>query len=868
MSNGNKLTSHSLYIDPIYEKYEEDQRNALVKWKAALEACLNDIHDVGGFGTAKHISSFVNPGLEVVGSLIPLPLIPRDAENIKRICRQAPFGKGDETVVDTSVRKTWELDRGQFRISNPAWDSFLFSVLAEVSQKLGVLFKRHKDSERAPGMIGTLVISLPSKHEGGEVHLSHGGKTLVCKTAQSSAFDLSALAWYSDVTHEVTELTAGYRLILTYNIILTTGNASSTSLFASQQNQLRTLLTEWRASEYDVEQQLYVLEHQYTPSSLSLRNLKGQDRAVCQALHRICSSNGFLLLFAKVTKSRYEEEYWDEGLRLSIDSILNCDGVEIASKLDIKMEDILGPDPFEGRDADSEDEEFTGNESMPATLRYHNTAAMIIPRRRLAEFFNRWDKDKNGDSAIKLMDIALRFPLNGSAQAAIARWAVTLRSDDLYRKAVRSCLLDSSLDELIIVIAHAIREAFAEDYSKLPDWNFWLSGLIANCHNLTQLSSALTQIEHLLGDSSIQGSLKEWRCTVLEKLLGSKRVLDKQDYDFIIGLLCARANDLDWISTRIIAKLADSGNRILISCILEYLLWDDRGKKLTNAEVIARSILQSSSPKLNLTTEDLANSYFPSHTREQMGEYCDEFVGLLSDFLKLKWNDEAKALLESSCSRIVSTLNRGPTSHKQLDRTGIKRFLLSLISVLQGYWVVPLPSTRSLFEALLRKYIIADIPQYPQRPSGWAHKPRGCTNNCYDCQIIDKFLRDDLVQETSFQMDDRERFHVKSLLPSEVFEIRIDSSTRPITLIVKKRGTEFQVDLNTYREQLQVVEGELKMFRHEYTKQLLGDDLYHELIMLESTPESEGAAKGGPEARKRKAEEPPELPNALKRPKQ
>lgn len=50
-------------------------------------------------------------------------------------------------------------------------------------------------------MIGTMVVSLPAKHEGGEVHLSHAGKRHVFATSESSALDLAALAWYSDVTH-------------------------------------------------------------------------------------------------------------------------------------------------------------------------------------------------------------------------------------------------------------------------------------------------------------------------------------------------------------------------------------------------------------------------------------------------------------------------------------------------------------------------------------------------------------------------------------------------------------------------------------------------------------------------------------------
>lgn len=44
-------------------------------------------------------------------------------------------------------------------------------------------------------MFATLVIALPSKHEGGELHVTHAGKMEVFKTSKFSEFDSSYLAW-------------------------------------------------------------------------------------------------------------------------------------------------------------------------------------------------------------------------------------------------------------------------------------------------------------------------------------------------------------------------------------------------------------------------------------------------------------------------------------------------------------------------------------------------------------------------------------------------------------------------------------------------------------------------------------------------
>jgi hypothetical protein len=45
-------------------------------------------------------------------------------------------------------------------------------------------------------MFGTLVICLPSKHEGGEVHVMHGGQKKILATAESSEFNYTYLCWF------------------------------------------------------------------------------------------------------------------------------------------------------------------------------------------------------------------------------------------------------------------------------------------------------------------------------------------------------------------------------------------------------------------------------------------------------------------------------------------------------------------------------------------------------------------------------------------------------------------------------------------------------------------------------------------------
>lgn len=127
---------------PTSEAGNVDARSTQVTsskaWKKEFFDRLADIKTFGDFACMTRYSHHINPGLELAGSLVPLPLVTRDADAIKAQCEQAPFGRGDDTVVDVSVRKTWQLDASLFRCSNPAWPAFLDTVLQEAVQKLGM----------------------------------------------------------------------------------------------------------------------------------------------------------------------------------------------------------------------------------------------------------------------------------------------------------------------------------------------------------------------------------------------------------------------------------------------------------------------------------------------------------------------------------------------------------------------------------------------------------------------------------------------------------------------------------------------------------------------------------------------------------
>ena len=77
------------------------------------------------------------PSLSVAGRIFGLPLCEAQARNLIELASRAPFGRGEETIVDTSVRCTWQLSPSQFTVNNPDWQESIQTLLARVKADLG-----------------------------------------------------------------------------------------------------------------------------------------------------------------------------------------------------------------------------------------------------------------------------------------------------------------------------------------------------------------------------------------------------------------------------------------------------------------------------------------------------------------------------------------------------------------------------------------------------------------------------------------------------------------------------------------------------------------------------------------------------------
>jgi len=68
----------------------------------------------GNFAFNRTYTDRPNPAIFAGGhGLLGLPLNAREAAELKTHCKQAPFGQGERTLADTTVRDTWEMNASE-----------------------------------------------------------------------------------------------------------------------------------------------------------------------------------------------------------------------------------------------------------------------------------------------------------------------------------------------------------------------------------------------------------------------------------------------------------------------------------------------------------------------------------------------------------------------------------------------------------------------------------------------------------------------------------------------------------------------------------------------------------------------------------
>jgi hypothetical protein len=274
----------------------------------ALESLLGGVRRPGDFSV--HGALALPMPLVQVDGVGPLsfPLPDAQATALVAAAELAPYGRGEQTVLDTSVRRVWQIDAARVRVGGKSWPASLERVLAEVARGLGCegapiraelykllvydaggFFLSHRDSEKAPGMFGTLLVQMPSPHTGGELLVRHGSREACIDLSATDGSELGFAAFYADCEHEVRPVTSGHRLCLVFNLLRgVAGDAPPAGApgYDAETAQAATCLGEAFSAEGAPPKLVWLLAHQYSQAELGFDALKGADAAVAGVLRR------------------------------------------------------------------------------------------------------------------------------------------------------------------------------------------------------------------------------------------------------------------------------------------------------------------------------------------------------------------------------------------------------------------------------------------------------------------------------------------------------------------------------------------------------------------------------------------------------
>jgi hypothetical protein len=312
--------------------------------KDHLAAVLGEVRAPGSF-SAQRKAPAGDLHLEVRGlGPLTLPVPEAQARQLCQLARPAQYGKGEQTLLDRRVRDTWEIPKSRVKLDKRAWNRTLLPVLEGLRADLGLppgsrlraewhsmlvyapgqFFVPHQDSEKDDSMVGSLVVTLPSTFKGGALVVRHGGETA---TYTSPGKSLSFVAFYADCHHEVKPVTAGYRVVLTYNLLVEDGAGTAAPADAPPEvlDALARCLDEHFTA--DGNRLVYLLDHEYTARSLGWSQLKGTDARRATALRQAAARAGCEVVLALADvhetwscfetgwdRDRYSRGYrrWDE----------------------------------------------------------------------------------------------------------------------------------------------------------------------------------------------------------------------------------------------------------------------------------------------------------------------------------------------------------------------------------------------------------------------------------------------------------------------------------------------------------------------------------------------------------------------------
>src|SRR4051812_11265105 len=398
---------------------------------AQLASLLSTVRRPGDFFAAGTTELLI-PSLEVEGvGPIALPLLPMQAAQLMAAADVAPYGRGEQTLIDPTVRHCSQIHPDRVRLGGRHWTRTLDGIVAEAVKGLGVsdtvaaefyklliygpgvFFVGPRATEKADGMFATLVVVLPSTHTGGELVVRHKGREIRLDLRRQDPGEVGFAAFYADCVHELLPVTEGHRLTLVYNLIRRgQGRPPEPPGYEREQARVEALLGRWREGksrrpgDATPEKLVYLLQHAYTPAQLGFTAPKGADAAAAGVLASAapqagCALHTALLTIEESGAAEYAESYgsrrgrwveeeveageiFDRAVTLSDWRSLGGEAPALGA-IPVEDQEISPPDACADLTPDEEHfREATGNEGASFERTYRRAALVLWPRERFA----------------------------------------------------------------------------------------------------------------------------------------------------------------------------------------------------------------------------------------------------------------------------------------------------------------------------------------------------------------------------------------------------------------------------------------------------------------------------------------------------
>jgi len=254
-----------------------------------LQTLVQNLEGVQSYCCGGEVYSYRNDFVISVGTQTN-SFLDLDVKKLENEGIPASFGDLDhmETVINPLVRTALEL---KFTSDMKHFNS---NIIEEIKKKLnnnndieliphkvniyhkGGFFKHHVDTPISDNMLGTLVITYPSKYKGGDLIIQHGTNKNRFNYDNLKPNYLGWVAFYGNCVHEVTPVTSGLRITFTFYIMNKKNEKVEFELSKKFQNYMNHIENYIKQYRDQGNQYLGIFtQHRYTMNGVN--QLKGVD---------------------------------------------------------------------------------------------------------------------------------------------------------------------------------------------------------------------------------------------------------------------------------------------------------------------------------------------------------------------------------------------------------------------------------------------------------------------------------------------------------------------------------------------------------------------------------------------------------------